>query len=104
MARIARLGQSAAAAKEIAVARWLGSEGVAAVEVLEGVSQPVVVEGPAVTFWRELPEHRHGTLQEIASVLKQLHTCELPSDVQLPKLAPFRASGGANRECGDAER
>jgi hypothetical protein len=58
VARISRPGQADAAAREVAVARWLGGHGVRAVEPI-GVPQPVEIDGRAVTFWHELP--RTGT-------------------------------------------
>ncbi|MGH3920591.1 MAG: hypothetical protein ACRDSG_16385 [Pseudonocardiaceae bacterium] len=33
----------------------------AAVRALDGVQQPLEITGRAVTFWEELPPHRHGT-------------------------------------------
>lgn len=87
--RIGRSGQVDAARKEVAVARWLASVKVRAVETVAGIDQPVVIDGSPVTFWRELPEHRHGTPPEVAAVLKRLHASPLPSDFDLPPLAPF---------------
>ena len=62
---------------------------VSAAETIDGIDQPVVVDGSPITFWRELPEHRHGTAPEVAIVLKQLHRSPLPGDFDLPPLAPF---------------
>lgn len=87
--RIGRSGQVAAAEKEVAVSRWLASVGVRAVESLPDIDQPVVIEGSPVTFWRELPEHRHGTPTEVAAVIKRLHTSPMPNGFELPSLAPF---------------
>ncbi|GAA1596445.1 aminoglycoside phosphotransferase family protein [Kribbella hippodromi] len=87
--RIGRSGQLDAAKKEVAVARWLASVEIRAVEVVSDVDQPVVIDGSPVTFWRELPEHRHGTPPEVAEVLKRLHASPLPTDFDLPPLAPF---------------
>jgi hypothetical protein len=87
--RIGRGGQITAADKEVAVSRWLASVGVRAVETLAGIDQPVVIDGAPVTFWRELPEHRHGRPPEVAGVLRQLHTSPLPTEFDLPRLAPF---------------
>ncbi|MEU4604040.1 aminoglycoside phosphotransferase family protein [Kribbella sp. NPDC023972] len=87
--RIGRSGQVTAAEKEVAVSRWLASVGVRAVEALADVDQPIVIDGSPVTFWRELPEHRHGTPPEVAAVLKRLHASSLPTDFDLPPLAPF---------------
>jgi aminoglycoside phosphotransferase (APT) family kinase protein len=87
--RIGRSGQVDAAKKEVAVARWLASVDVPAVEAVADVEQPVVIDGSPVTFWRELPKHRHGTPPEVAAVLKRLHASPLPTDFELPSLAPF---------------
>jgi aminoglycoside phosphotransferase (APT) family kinase protein len=88
VARIARTGQENAARNEITVARWMAVVGVPAVEAID-VAQPIVVEGRAVTFWREFFEQRHATIAEIAGALKQLHSRALPADLALPRLAPF---------------
>ncbi|MEV0284095.1 aminoglycoside phosphotransferase family protein [Kribbella sp. NPDC050820] len=87
--RIGRSGQVDAASNEVAVARWLASVEVRAVETVAHVDQPVVIDGSPVTFWRELPEHRHGTPTEVAAVLKRLHASPLPNNFDLPPLAPF---------------
>ncbi|MFI6678726.1 phosphotransferase family protein [Kribbella sp. NPDC050470] len=88
--RIGRSGQVDAASNEVAVARWLASVEVRAVETVAHIDQPVVIDGSPVTFWRELPEHRHGTPTEVAAVLKRLHASPLPNDdFDLPPLAPF---------------
>jgi Ser/Thr protein kinase RdoA (MazF antagonist) len=87
--RIGRSGQVAAAEKEVAVSRWLASVDVRAVETLPDLDQPVVLDGSPVTFWREIPDHRHGTPPEVAAVLKRLHASPRPTDFELPPLAPF---------------
>lgn len=87
--RISRTGQVEAARKEVAVSRWLASVDVRAVEALADIEQPVVINGSPVTFWHELPEHRHGTPPEVATVIKQLHARPLPIDFDLPPLSPF---------------
>lgn len=88
VARIARPGQLAVAGKEIQVAGWLADHGVPAVQVVTGVDQPVDVDGRAVTFWRELPPHRHGTVTQVAQALRRLHDLPLPGFALAP-LAPF---------------
>ncbi|MFD7161170.1 phosphotransferase family protein [Kribbella sp. NPDC059898] len=87
--RIGRSGQATAAAKEVAVSRWLESAEVPAVKAFPDIDQPLVIDGSPVTFWRELPEHRHGTPPEVAAVLKRLHASPLPTDFELPALTPF---------------
>ena len=87
--RIARMGQVEAAKKEVAVSRWLASVGIKAVEALEEIDQPVVLDGRPVTFWRELPDHRNGSFADVATALKALHAAAVPTDVELAPLAPF---------------
>ncbi len=41
-----------------------------------------------MTFWEELPPHRHGTVVEIADVLRRLHDLPLPTGL-LDPLDPF---------------
>ncbi|MGH3360702.1 MAG: phosphotransferase [Nocardioidaceae bacterium] len=68
--------------------RWLEANGVPATQALD-VRQPVVVDGHAVTFWHELPEHRHGTPSEVATAIRSLHQFDHPTTFELPKLQPF---------------
>ncbi len=58
------------------------------VEALPEVQQPVEVDGRAVTFWRELPPHRRGTVAELSELLRRLHGLP-PPGFELPPLAPF---------------
>ena len=89
VARVSRHGQGAAAAKEVRVSRWLQQVGVPVVQALPGIQQPVEVDGRAVTFWLELPDHSEGGIEQVADVLKQLHRLRPPPEVALPPLAPF---------------
>jgi aminoglycoside phosphotransferase len=89
VARITRPGQHTAAAKEVNVARWLQDCGVAAIQVVPDVEQPIAVNGRAVTFWRELPPHTHGSIRDVAQGLRQLHRLPSPTFFELPPLAPF---------------
>jgi aminoglycoside phosphotransferase (APT) family kinase protein len=86
--RIARPGQLAAATKEVAVSRWFTEHGVRAIRALPGVEQPIELEQRPVTFWEELPPHRHGTIVEIADALRHLHGSPLPGRL-LGALDPF---------------
>nr|WP_231631749.1 aminoglycoside phosphotransferase family protein [Streptomyces clavuligerus] len=86
--RIARAGQSAAAAREVAVTRWLAVQGLPAVRPLDR-EQPVQVDGRAATFWEELPPHQNGTPSDLAPLLRQLHELPLPVEVPLGRMAPF---------------
>ncbi|MDN3061312.1 aminoglycoside phosphotransferase family protein [Streptomyces sp. SRF1] len=85
--RVARAGQLATASREVRVAHWLADNGVPAVRPLD-VDQPVVVEEQPVTFWVELPEHKHGTATDVAILLKTLHSLPKP-DIALGYLDPF---------------
>ncbi|GAB4588981.1 phosphotransferase [Nocardia sp. IFM 10818] len=89
VARVARPGQQAAALREVEVARWLESVGMPAVCAVPDIEQPVVVEEQAVTFWTELPPHRHGTPTEVAVALRKLHSLPPPVDLDLGTLDPF---------------
>jgi len=89
IARVTRPGQSVAAAREVAIARWLETHQVPAVQTLPGVAQPVEVDGRAVTWWRELPPHRPGTVLEIAGALRRLHGLEPPTEFDIGSLDPF---------------
>ncbi|MEU0529148.1 phosphotransferase family protein [Amycolatopsis tolypomycina] len=87
--RIARPGQLAAARREVAVARWLQTVDIPAVQVAEPDDQPVDVGGRAVTFWRELPPHANGKPVQVARALRRLHDAKPPSDLDLGTIAPF---------------
>ncbi|MFD8596827.1 phosphotransferase family protein [Kitasatospora sp. NPDC059646] len=76
VARVGRVGQTAVAARELAVARWLHRHRVPAVRPLAEPPGPIEVHGRPVTFWHELPPHRHATAPELAAALRRLH--ELP--------------------------
>ncbi|WP_458688769.1 phosphotransferase [Nocardia tengchongensis] len=89
VARVARAGQQAAALREVEVARWLESAGMPAVRVTPDIEQPIVVDERAVTFWVELPLHRHGTPTEVAGALRKLHSLAPPMDLDLGTLDPF---------------
>lgn len=89
VARVTRPGQQQTAAKEIAVAQWLGSIKFPVVEPMPNINQPVVVEGRAVTFWRELPAHRPGTPTQVGETLRRLHDLAVPTELQLPALSPL---------------
>ncbi|MFB7577632.1 phosphotransferase family protein [Streptomyces hydrogenans] len=85
--RIARPGQDEAAAREVAVARWVASAGVPTVEPL-AIDQPVIASGRAATFWELLPPHEAGTEADLAGLLSQLHRLPLPT-FPIGRLNPF---------------
>ncbi|WP_240777804.1 phosphotransferase family protein [Nonomuraea basaltis] len=86
---VARAGQAAAAVREVAVARWLEANDVPAVKVWPGVDQPIEVDGRAVTWWRELPAHRHGTALQVATALRRLHDLRPLTAFDIGPLDPF---------------
>ena len=85
--RISRAGQDAAAAREVAVTRWLAEHDVPAVRPLL-MEQPVHVCGRAATFWEELPQHSHGTETDLAPLLRRLHDLPKPP-FHIGRLDPF---------------
>jgi hypothetical protein len=105
--RIARPGQEAAASREVRVARWLAEHGVRAV-VPSAVEQPVVVGGRPVTFWVEVPSHQHGTVSDVAAVLRILHSLPRPDHFDIGRLDPFvrlgdRIAAAASLHPGDRQ-
>ncbi|WP_280243722.1 phosphotransferase enzyme family protein [Nocardia abscessus] len=87
VARITRVGQQDAADRELRIARWLRDNGIPAVEPADTTEDLVIVEGRAVTFWKELSPHRNGLPAEIARALRRLHT--LPPPAFLNQVSPF---------------
>lgn len=90
VARVSRQGRREAADKEVRVSHWLQQVGVRVVEALPDIDQPVEVDGRAVTFWRELPDHREGDPEHVADALRHLHQLhQPPPELDLPPLDPF---------------
>jgi aminoglycoside phosphotransferase (APT) family kinase protein len=90
VARVARTSAyEADARKEVAVARWLESEGYPAVRALS-IDQPVLVDDRVVTFWEVVSDaDSYGSTAEVASLLVRLHGMEPPTSLELPALRPF---------------
>ncbi|MFD4749698.1 hypothetical protein ACFWOS_30070 [Streptomyces rubiginosohelvolus] len=78
--RIAREGQSAAAAREVRVARWLARENVPAVHLVD-VEQPVEADGRPVTSSGLLARAEDATLGDVVgfSSSRSLLVSPLPS-------------------------
>ncbi|WP_338602675.1 aminoglycoside phosphotransferase family protein [Saccharopolyspora sp. SCSIO 74807] len=89
VARIARVGQMAAARKELLVTRWLAGAGVSVVRPWGDRDEPVLIGQRPVTFWHELPSHEQGTTTDVAALLRDLHSLASPDSLELPALAPF---------------
>jgi aminoglycoside phosphotransferase (APT) family kinase protein len=79
------------AGREVAVARWLASQGFPAVRVDAGVAQPVEAAGRPVTFW-EFVDGRNGNRSDItvlADLLSWLHRLPPPEGFTLPPDDPL---------------
>lgn len=71
--------------REVAVSRWLASEGVPAARVVDDIEQPLMIDGHPVTFWRLIKEgDRKPTYGELGAVLRELHGLALPAGLELP--------------------
>jgi len=90
---IARVARSATkideAVKQVAVARWLKSEGYPATRALD-IAQPVVACRHVVTFWESVSVGvEYASIAEVASLIKRLHELATPRGLDLPLLQPF---------------
>jgi hypothetical protein len=87
---VAGAGHLPAAQAEVAVARWLESAGFPSARLAGPADQPVVAAGRVVTFWAQVSEGQsHGSLAELAWLLRRLHDLDPPSSLALPGLRPF---------------
>ncbi|WP_051031263.1 phosphotransferase family protein [Nocardia veterana] len=87
--RISRPEHRSGARREIEAARWLTESGIPAMEAVPHVRQPVDVHGRTVTFWLDPPPHEHGTLGDVATVLRRLHELPPPTSFTLGRFQPF---------------
>lgn len=90
VARIGARGTVETARREVWASQWLAGRGLTVTEVVRELTQPVLVEGRPVTWWRQLPEHRAGTPAELGAVLRRLHDLQGPFPSELPISDPFR--------------
>jgi hypothetical protein len=104
IARISRPGQQSAARREVAVSRWLNGAGIAAVTAIVGIAQPVEVGERSITFWEELPPHRHGTPAEVAGVLRRLHAQAMPVSGGRASARNWRVGSTRQPALGDSTR
>ncbi|MFE7313127.1 phosphotransferase enzyme family protein [Streptomyces sp. NPDC057555] len=75
--------------KELAVSRWLVSQGFPAVRPCDELPQPTQAEGRFVTFWEYVPPGQvEPDLMDLAGLLRDLHALPGP-DFPLPVLDPF---------------
>jgi aminoglycoside phosphotransferase (APT) family kinase protein len=89
VARIGKPGTAATAEREIHVSQWLNESGIATVEAVPSVPQPVVIDDRPVTWWRLIPKHRASTPEELGSMLRTLHALPPPAAFELPIYDPF---------------
>ncbi|GHE81061.1 aminoglycoside phosphotransferase [Amycolatopsis deserti] len=89
VARIGRPGTADTARREVETATWLASHGIPAVKVVEDLPQLVVAAERPVTWWHLLPPHRPATPGELATVLKAVHSLNVPTRPELPLHNPF---------------
>jgi aminoglycoside phosphotransferase (APT) family kinase protein len=88
--RVARSVElSAKVEKELRVARWLAEVDYPAVRVIDGITQPIVVDGRLVTFWQEIRgSGDQPSWTDLATLLRRLHG--LPdAPFELPTFDPF---------------
>ncbi|WP_055526352.1 phosphotransferase enzyme family protein [Streptomyces graminilatus] len=75
---------------EVAVSRWLETEGFSAARIVEDLEQPLLVDGHPVTFWHLIVEgDRKATYGELGGVLRDLHSLTVPDGLELPSFDPF---------------
>jgi aminoglycoside phosphotransferase (APT) family kinase protein len=89
IARIGPDGSRETATRLLHTSRWLARTGIPAVQALDGIGQPTMVDNRPVTWWVSIPEHRYATPSELGTVLKRLHTLTPPLSPPLPVLDPF---------------
>ena len=84
--RIARRPDTCA--KELAVARWLGSSSFPAARVVEELEQLLVAGGRTVTWWHLIESSPEPLgFVDLSRMLRRLH--DLPQDRNAPRLPPF---------------
>ncbi|OLZ55160.1 hypothetical protein BS329_03790 [Amycolatopsis coloradensis] len=89
VARIGPAGSQLVAERQIRASRWLAEAGVTVVRTIDNIEQPTVVGDQPVTWWVELPEHRHATPAELGSTLRQLHGLVASEALPLPIVDPL---------------
>ncbi|TWE14615.1 phosphotransferase family protein [Prauserella muralis] len=92
-ATIVRIGRDVGgmrdAAKQVAVARWLETEGYPAARALK-VAQPVDLGGHPVTYWESASDsERYAPLSQVGTLLRCLHALSPPGSLQLDETRPF---------------
>lgn len=77
--------------KEVEVARWLAQHDFPAARLVEELTQLLVIDGRAITWWA-LIEEGSGPAEytDLARLLKQLHNLPAPVSFELPAFEPMR--------------
>ena len=72
--------------KEVTVSAWLNDSGIPAARTTSH-DQPLIVRGHPVTLWHLIPDSGSpATLDDLAGVLRELHSLTVPADLGLPPL------------------
>lgn len=81
------------AERQVRVARWLERIGFPATRALP-VEQPIEASGRVVTLWGSVCRNDvYAPIGDVARLIRELHTLDVPSDIDLPALRPFGAPG-----------
>lgn len=89
VARVGPPGSQLVAARQIQASRWLADVGIPVVRAVDDIDQPTVVGNRPVTWWVQLPVHRHASPAELGAVLGHLHALEVPESPSFPVVDPF---------------
>jgi aminoglycoside phosphotransferase (APT) family kinase protein len=88
--------------RELAVARWLADNNFPAVRVAEEFEQPRAIDGRLVTFWHLVDESGKATFDDLAGLLRDMHSLPTPT-FELPQFDPFTAVPGRLANPGSAD-
>lgn len=89
------------AAKQVSVARWLEDVGFPATRRIR-IEQPIDVLGHSVTFWESAAEQEvFAPIEDVADLIRRLHSLVAPSWLQLPRYEPFAQLGANLQELDD---
>ncbi|WP_280398751.1 phosphotransferase family protein [Nocardia carnea] len=89
IARIGKPGSTETARRELRISHWLNRSGIPAVEAVDTLPQPIVIDDHPVTWWQLIPDHRPATPAELGTALARLHTLTPPTTFELPAYQPF---------------